>query len=114
MTAEDGESYAALVEQRLGRQGLEVKLDRGFEDGVYCVYVEFVRELLEVISLSEGGGSRASEPGPSGSPTVERHGGPQHAGEAGTCDVSEARVPQGPRGKVKAKLPEVQSRSGHT
>ena len=41
MTAEDGESYAVLVEQRLGRQGLEVKLDRGFEDGVYCVYVEF-------------------------------------------------------------------------
>ena len=40
MTAEDGESYAVLVEQRLGRQGLEVKLDRGFEDGVYCVYVE--------------------------------------------------------------------------
>ncbi|HVS34961.1 MAG TPA: hypothetical protein VMS17_05225 [Gemmataceae bacterium] len=41
MTAEDGESYAVLVEQRLGRQGLEVKLDRGFEDGVYCGYVEF-------------------------------------------------------------------------
>ena len=41
MTAEDGESDAVLVEQRLGRQGLEVKLDRGFEDGVYCVYVEF-------------------------------------------------------------------------
>ena len=40
MTAEDGESYAVLVEQRLGRQGLEVKLDRGFKDGVYCVYVE--------------------------------------------------------------------------
>ena len=41
MTAEDGESYEVLVEQRLGRQGLEVKLDRGFEDGVYCVYVQF-------------------------------------------------------------------------
>jgi len=41
MTAEDGESYEVLVEQRLGRQGLEVKLDRGFEDSVYCVYVEF-------------------------------------------------------------------------
>lgn len=41
MTAEDGESYAALVEQRLGRQGLEVKLDRGFEDGVYCSYVQY-------------------------------------------------------------------------
>ncbi len=40
MTAEDGESYAVLVEQRLGRQGLEVKLDRGFEDGVYCAYVD--------------------------------------------------------------------------
>ena len=41
MTAEDGESSAVLVEQRLGRQGLEVKLDRGFEDGGYCVYVEY-------------------------------------------------------------------------
>ena len=41
MTAADGESYAALVEQRLGRQGLEVKLDRGFEDGVYCSYVQY-------------------------------------------------------------------------
>lgn len=41
MTAEDGESYEALVEQRLGRQGLEVKLDRGFKDGVYSAYVEF-------------------------------------------------------------------------
>jgi hypothetical protein len=41
MTAEDGESYELLVEQRLGRQGLEVKLDRGFKDGVYAAYVEF-------------------------------------------------------------------------
>lgn len=41
MDAEDDESYEVLVEQRLGRQGLEVKLDRGFEDGVYCVYVQF-------------------------------------------------------------------------
>ncbi len=40
MDAEDGEAGSVLVEQRLGRQGLEVKLDRGFEDGVYCVYVE--------------------------------------------------------------------------
>ena len=41
MDAEDGEAGSVLVEQRLGRQGLDVKLDRGFEDGVYCVYVEF-------------------------------------------------------------------------
>ena len=41
MTPEDEESDSVLVEQRLGRQGLEVKLDRGFEDGVYSVYVQF-------------------------------------------------------------------------
>ena len=41
MAAEDGESYEVLAEQRLGRQGFHVKLDRGFEEGVYCAYVEF-------------------------------------------------------------------------
>ena len=35
------ESFEVLAEQRLGRQGFHVKLDRGFEDGTYCVYVEF-------------------------------------------------------------------------
>ena len=30
-----------LGEHRLVRQGLHVKLDRGFEDGTYSVYVEF-------------------------------------------------------------------------
>jgi hypothetical protein len=37
----DGESYEALAEHRLGRAGLLVKLDKGFERGVYCVYVEY-------------------------------------------------------------------------
>ena len=37
----DGESGAALAEERLGRTGLEVKLDKGFAEGTYCVYVEF-------------------------------------------------------------------------
>jgi len=41
MTGEDGESYEVLAEQRLGRQGFHVKLDRGFEEGNYCLYVEF-------------------------------------------------------------------------
>ena len=41
MTAEDGKCGELLVDQRLGRQGLEVKLDRGFESGVYCGYIEF-------------------------------------------------------------------------
>jgi len=57
MTAEDGESYEVLVEQRLGRQGLEVKLDRGFEDSVYCVYVEF-----------DGQAGRVGSPPPTGKP----------------------------------------------
>jgi IS605 OrfB family transposase len=55
-----------------------------------------------------------SEPGPSGSPTVERHGGPQHAGKAGAGDVSKPNAPQGSRGMAKARLLEVQSRSGYS
>ncbi len=38
---EGGESYAVLAEQRLGREGLHIKLDRGFQEGTYCVYVHF-------------------------------------------------------------------------
>jgi hypothetical protein len=41
VTGEDDESFDVLVEHRLGRQGLHVKLDRGFEEGTYCVYVQF-------------------------------------------------------------------------
>lgn len=32
---------AALVEHRLNRTGLLVKLDKGFDEGVYCVYVHY-------------------------------------------------------------------------
>ncbi len=38
---EDEEAWDVLAEQRLGREGLHVKLDRGFEQGTYCVYVHF-------------------------------------------------------------------------
>jgi hypothetical protein len=37
----EGEEYAPLVEYRLGRTGLVAKLDKGFEKGVYCLYVEY-------------------------------------------------------------------------
>src|SRR5271170_8094360 len=37
----EGEEYAPLVEHRLGRTGLVAKLDKGFEKGVYCLYVEY-------------------------------------------------------------------------
>jgi hypothetical protein len=37
----DGENGAALAEERLGRTGLEVKLDKGFAEGTYCIYLEF-------------------------------------------------------------------------
>jgi len=36
-----GEPFGLLAEQRLGRTGLEVKLDKGFAEGTYAVYVEF-------------------------------------------------------------------------
>jgi hypothetical protein len=35
------ESCGVLADQRLGRLGLQVKLDKGFAEGTYCVYVEF-------------------------------------------------------------------------
>jgi len=41
MAGEDEEFYQVLAEHRLGRQGFNVKLDRGFEEGTYCLYVEF-------------------------------------------------------------------------
>jgi hypothetical protein len=42
MTAEDdSESGGLLAEHRLGQMGLTVKLDKGFAEGTYCVYVEF-------------------------------------------------------------------------
>ncbi len=37
----EGESWAPLAEYRLERSGLEVKLDKGFDEGTYCVYIEF-------------------------------------------------------------------------
>ena len=50
----DAESWEVLAEHRLGRQGLHVKLDRGFEDGVYCCYVEF-EGLAERVGFSARG-----------------------------------------------------------
>jgi hypothetical protein len=41
VTAADDEPFEVLAAQRLGRQGFHLKLDRGFEEGVYCAYVEF-------------------------------------------------------------------------
>src|SRR4051812_11745833 len=37
----DGEGCWLLAEQWLRRSGLGVKLDKGFAEGTYCVYVEF-------------------------------------------------------------------------
>src|SRR3954470_24592717 len=37
----DEETYHALADHRLGRRGLQVKLDKGFDEGTYSVYVEF-------------------------------------------------------------------------
>src|SRR3954468_23062875 len=54
-----------------------------------------------------------NEPGSSGLPTAERHGGPEHAGEAGAGEISEPNAPQDPRDRVKVRLPQIQSRSGY-
>jgi len=44
MTADGGEEFCeALTEHRLGRTGVQIKLDKGFAEGVYCVYVEYDR-----------------------------------------------------------------------
>jgi hypothetical protein len=37
----EGEPSGVLAQQRLGRTGLEVKLDKGFVEGTYAVYAEF-------------------------------------------------------------------------
>jgi hypothetical protein len=37
----DEHSYGLLADQRLGRTGLEVKVDRGFAEGRYGVYLHF-------------------------------------------------------------------------
>ncbi|MGH7171181.1 MAG: hypothetical protein ACRELG_12965 [Gemmataceae bacterium] len=37
----DEESYESLAEHRLGRSGLLVKLDRGFEPGDYGVCIQY-------------------------------------------------------------------------
>jgi len=37
----ENENWAVLAEHRLERTGLEVKLDKGFEEGTYCVCIEF-------------------------------------------------------------------------
>ena len=35
------ETDCVLATHRLGRRGLQVKLDKGFDEGTYCVYCEF-------------------------------------------------------------------------
>jgi hypothetical protein len=37
----EGQGSGLLAEQRLGRSGLVVKLDKGFADGTYVCYVEY-------------------------------------------------------------------------
>ena len=37
----ENENWAVLAEHRLERTGLQVKLDKGFEEGTYSVYIEF-------------------------------------------------------------------------
>src|SRR5580704_11331198 len=41
MREDSSEDDSLLASQRLGRLGLEVKLDKGFEEGTYCIYCEF-------------------------------------------------------------------------
>ncbi len=41
MAGEGEKAYGILADHRLGRLGLQVKLDKGFEQGSYCVYVEY-------------------------------------------------------------------------
>ena len=45
------QSYGVLAEQRLGRRGLHVKLDKGFEAGTYCLYIEF-EELSDRVGFA--------------------------------------------------------------
>lgn len=51
----DDKSWDVLAEQRLGREGLHVKLDRGFEEGTYCVYVHFT-ELASRVGFAAARG----------------------------------------------------------
>lgn len=42
MTGDGEEDFCeALAEHRLGRTGVRIKLDKGFEEGIYCIYVEY-------------------------------------------------------------------------
>ncbi len=61
MTGEgDKESWQEpLIEQRQAREGLVLKLDRGFEEGTYCVYVHF-HELTSRVGYA-GARQRAEE-----------------------------------------------------
>jgi hypothetical protein len=49
----DGEEEidCVLAAHRLGRRGLQVKLDKGFDEGSYCVYCEF-EELSEQVGFT--------------------------------------------------------------
>jgi hypothetical protein len=47
----EGEADGVLTDHQLGRLGLRVKLDKGFEDGTYCVYVEY-DDLAERIGFA--------------------------------------------------------------
>jgi hypothetical protein len=48
---DDEESSGALVRQRLDRTGLVVTLDKGFQEGTYCIWVEF-DELAERVGFA--------------------------------------------------------------
>ena len=45
------ETDCVLATHRLGRRGLQVKLDKGFDEGTYCVYCEF-EELSEQVGFT--------------------------------------------------------------
>ena len=45
------ETECVLASHRLYRRGLQVKLDKGFDDGTYCVYVEF-DELVDRVGFA--------------------------------------------------------------
>src|SRR5690348_11675816 len=47
----DEQSEGLLAEHRLGRMGVQVKLDKGFKRGDYCVYVEY-QELADRIGFT--------------------------------------------------------------
>jgi hypothetical protein len=47
----EGETSCVLADHRLGRRGLQVKLDKGFDEGTYCLYVEF-EQLAERVGFT--------------------------------------------------------------